>query len=110
MACTFMPAFDVARAHTGEYMRTLRKVATWLLGATMACIFVYGLVRFPDNPIHPCAEHGYCGKQGQPHTEQDFRAFSQWDGLMSYWPVGIIALIVLQGGVRLKWGKDRSSV
>ncbi|GAB2801244.1 hypothetical protein [Dyella kyungheensis] len=110
MARTFMPAFDVARTHTEGRMGTLRKVATWLLGATMACIFVYGLVRFPDSPIHPCAEHGYCGKQGQPHTEQDFRAFSQWDGLMSYWPVGIIALIVLQGGVRLKWGKDRSSV
>lgn len=53
MARTFMPAFDVARTHTEGRMGTLRKVATWLLGATMACIFVYGLVRFLTAPyIH----------------------------------------------------------
>lgn len=90
-------------------MKTLRTVATWILGAAMAGFFIYGMLRFPDNPIRPCPEHGYCGKQGQPHTEQDFQSFSQWDGLFSYWPAGIVALIVLQGGVPLRGGRNGAS-
>lgn len=87
-------------------MKRLRTVVAWILGAGMAGFFAYGLLRFPDNPIRPCSEHGYCGKQGQPHTEQDYQAFSQWNDLFSYWPVGVVALIVLQGGIPLNRGKN----
>ncbi len=41
--------------------------------------FMYGIVRFYDGPIHPCAEHGYCGKQGQPHTRADYDAEMWWE-------------------------------
>ena len=89
-------------------MKRLRTAVAWLLGVAMAGFFVYGMFRFPDNPIHPCSEHGYCGKQGQPHTEQDYQAFSRWNDLLSYWPAGIVALIVLQGGIPLNRGKSET--
>jgi hypothetical protein len=87
-------------------MKRLRTAVAWVLGATMAGFFVYGMFRFPDNPIHPCSEHGYCGKQGRPHTEQDYQAFSQSNDLLSYWPAGIVALIVLQGRIPLNRRKN----
>jgi hypothetical protein len=78
-----------------EFMKLIRVASSWILCAAMAGFFLYGMVRFPDNPIHPCAQHGYCGKQGQPHTAQDFQAFSQWETVMMYWPAGFFALVLL---------------
>jgi hypothetical protein len=63
----------------------------------MIGILIYGMVRFPDSPIHPCTTHGYCGKQGQPHTVFEYLAFDQWITTMYYlWPTGVIALILLR--------------
>jgi hypothetical protein len=51
----------------------------------MIAVFFYGVGRYPDGPIHPCVEgenylikyhpDGYCGKQGQPHTADEYQAF-----------------------------------
>jgi hypothetical protein len=63
----------------------------------MFSAFGYGLLRFPDGPIHPCAAHGYCGKQGQPHTLHDFNAFQAWETAMLWlWPIGLVTLMLLR--------------
>jgi hypothetical protein len=70
--------------------------------ASGAC-FVW---QFPDAPIHPCVEiagnyaikphlAGYCGKQGQSHTLDDYRAFQAWELAMSIvWPIGLGGLAI----------------
>jgi hypothetical protein len=63
----------------------------------MLCFFAYGMARFPDSPIHPCKVNHSCGKQGQPHTYDDFRAFAAWQTTFTYaWPAGIFALVLLK--------------
>jgi len=73
----------------------------------MGTVFLYIMTRFPDNPIHKCEpsrnyalkvhSDGYCGKQGQPHTEEDYHAFQTWQTtLFIIWPIGIVALGILQ--------------
>jgi len=67
----------------------------------MFSAFAYGLVRFPDGPIHPCATYGYCGKQGQPRTLEDFNAFRAWETAMLWgWPIGLVTLMLLHRGQR----------
>jgi hypothetical protein len=62
----------------------------------MLATFGYGIVRFPDGPIHPCAKHGYCGKQGQPHSQADFKAFDHWESALKWgWLPGMAALYLL---------------
>jgi hypothetical protein len=56
-------------------------------------LFGYGLVRFPDAPLHACVDHGYCGK---PHTEREFEAFEIWQNTLFWvWRVGMIVLYIL---------------
>ncbi len=73
----------------------------------MAALFIYGMGRFPDGPIHKCVvsrgyaiiQHpsGYCGKQGQPHTAEDYRIFEVWEEtLFVTWPIGLAALFALR--------------
>jgi hypothetical protein len=58
--------------------------------------FVYGLIRYPDLPIRECPS-GYCGKQGQPRTAAEYRAFNTWQiTLMIGFPIGIAAMLFLQ--------------
>ena len=60
----------------------LALAGAWLLG---------GLVLFPDGPIHACAS-GYCGKQGQPRTLQDFGRYRIWEGGLGFgWPGVMLA-------------------
>ena len=78
-------------------MRRLRNSLAFAIVATMIVVFCYGLWRFPDAPIHPCTTHGYCGKQGQPHTQQDFDAFRRWSRTLFWlWPVGGLSAYLLQ--------------
>jgi hypothetical protein len=75
----------------------IRKVATAVIAATMLVFFSYGLIRFPDAPIHLCGTGRYCGKWGRPHTLQQYRAFSIWQTTLIYmWPTGLISLAVLK--------------
>src|SRR5579862_5283819 len=96
----------------GDYSALKPKARTALTGCVvliMAAVFFYG-GRFPDAPIHPCVEgrnylikyhpDGYCGKQGQPRTADEYHAFEIWSKtMMIVWPLGIGALIFL----RRKW-------
>lgn len=77
-------------------MKIISKAATAVIVAIMFALLTYGLVRFPDGPIHPCGIDRYCGKQGQPHTLQQYRAYETWETTMLYtWPVGLISLALL---------------
>jgi hypothetical protein len=72
------------------------QLLTYIIGLVMVVLFVYGLIRYPDLPIRECPS-GYCGKQGQPHTAAEHRAFNAWQiTLMIGWPIGIAALLFLQ--------------
>jgi hypothetical protein len=73
-----------------------RRNASIVIATTMGIIFAYGLIRFPDAPLHSCVEHDYCGKQGQPHTRKDFEQFEIWQNtLFCIWPIGMLALFFL---------------
>ena len=78
-------------------MKHAWKILGGVVMATMLGFLVYGLVRFPDSPIHPCGDGGYCGKQGRPHSIEDYRAHQFWQtGLMWLWPLGMIALFLIK--------------
>jgi len=68
---------------------------------TIAVLMVGGLfcfvIRFPDGPIHICSSHGYCGKQGQPHSLRDFESYVWWESvLFASWLPGILGIGLLQ--------------
>ena len=88
-------------------MKRLRKVLMIGVVTIMFSAGGYGLVRFPDSPIHKCGAeanylyrvhpYGYCGKQGQSRTAADYASFERWQNTMFViWPVGLLALAVLQ--------------
>jgi hypothetical protein len=81
--------------HIGAMIALPQKSAqllTYVIATAMVAIFFYGAVRLRDAPIHECAT-GYCGKQGQPHTVADYRAFSAWQTtFFIVWPLGLAAL------------------
>jgi hypothetical protein len=56
----------------------------------------FGLVRYPDAPLEPCLTSSFCGKQGQPHTEQEYRQFLTWQALLEWtWIPGVLVLFFL---------------
>lgn len=72
---------------------------TAAVAVCVAATFLFGVFRFPDG-VQVCDEsrhyvikyhpEGYCGKQGQPHTATDYRAFEAWTWTMAIvWPVGM---------------------
>jgi len=76
----------------------------------MATWFIGGMVIFYDNQIHRCDPkvdylysnhlYGYCGKQGQSHTQIDFHNFELWQtGLFCLWPSGMIVVALLRKGL-----------
>jgi hypothetical protein len=81
-------------------MLASRKIAIVSVLAAMLALFAYGLARFPDAPLHPCGSNRYCGKQGQPHTEKQYRDFVLWQGTLKWtWLPGILALGLLSRGI-----------
>lgn len=77
-------------------MATWRKRLTWVLVGAMLSFFLYGIVRFPDGPIHPCGVDHYCGKQGQSHTREQYFADQRWQTLLEIiWPAGMLCLYFL---------------
>jgi hypothetical protein len=72
------------------------QLLSYIIGLVMVVLFVYGLIRYPDLPISECPS-GYCGKEGQPHTAAEYRAFNAWQiTLMMGWPIGIAAMLFLR--------------
>lgn len=82
---------------------TWRRVTSLLLAAVMFTWFFSGMYLYPDAPLHPCAANGFCGKQGQPHSQLDFEHFMVWQSVLTWlWPLGIIVLAMLN------WERIRS--
>jgi hypothetical protein len=76
--------------------RRWRRNASIVIATAMGLLFAYGLIRFPDAPLHVCSDHGYCGKQGQPHTQKEFENFDLWQNTLFWvWPIGVLALYIL---------------
>jgi hypothetical protein len=63
---------DTERARKARWKRN----ASIVVAIMMGILFIYGLIRFPDAPLQACNDHGYCGKQGQPHTQRQLKAAS----------------------------------
>ena len=81
----------------GTRLQRIRTIASAVLVTGMLCVFAYGMIRFPDAPIHPCPTHDYCGKQGQAHTVDDYTAFTMWERTLFYlWPTGMVTLLLLR--------------
>jgi hypothetical protein len=81
-----------------------RRIVTALITAGMLGVFSYGLLRFPDAPLHPCGLDSYCGKQGQPHSEKEYRAFVLWQSTLEWtWLPGMLALLLLTRGAPGWW-------
>jgi hypothetical protein len=67
-----------------------------IIGCAMFAVFFYGLIRFPDSPIHRSADGHFIGKQGQPRTLQDYQAFAAWEKLLfCIWPLGMLLVFWL---------------
>ena len=78
-------------------MKKARLYISFVIAALMGVFFFYGMYQYPDAPIHPCNDHNYCGKQGQPHTQKEFEDFKFWETtLMWSWPLGILFLFLLK--------------
>jgi hypothetical protein len=54
------------------------KVLRWTATALFFGIFVYGMIQFPDAPIHPCGLE-YCGKHGVKVTREIYEVFLIWE-------------------------------
>lgn len=80
-------------------MVRLRTALTYVVLAYMFTLFGYGLIKYPDAPLHPCIRASYCGKQGQSHTQQQYDRFLAWQATFEWsWPIGMLALYLLNQG------------
>lgn len=80
-------------------MVLVRRALTFLVVGYMVGLLGYGLVRYPDAPIHPCASAGYCGKQGQPHNREEYNRFLTWQSMLEWtWLPGMLVLYILNRG------------
>ena len=78
------------------------RLAEIAIVAIMFVSFFYGIIRFPDGPLHPCAT-GYCGKQGQFRTASDYSHYELWShSILIIWPAGMLGLWLLRRGQRNK--------
>jgi hypothetical protein len=56
-------------------------VVCFLSALIAAATLVYGIIAFPDAPIRQTGS-GYIGKQGAPHTREDYERFKLWEKLI----------------------------
>lgn len=97
---------------TSERAIKTRGTLISLIAMIMAAWFIGGIALHPDgvqrcdnNIDYQYAHHpfGYCGKQGQSHTEVEFRQFEIWRTvLFCLWPSGIAAIAILGRGLSKK--------
>ena len=51
-------------------------------GVLFVCVFAYGFVTYPDAPIRRCGADQFCGKSNKPHSEQEFKDFTNWESML----------------------------
>lgn len=73
-----------------------QELLSYLIGAVMLLVLIYGCVQFYDASFRDCAS-GYSGNCGKFHTAVEDRAFGVWQAVvLIVWPIGMGALIFLQ--------------
>ncbi|MES2834408.1 MAG: hypothetical protein V4707_06870 [Pseudomonadota bacterium] len=88
----------------------VRQLLTYVVMAIMGSWFAWGMIKFPDAPIHLCSAeadyfypshpNGYCGKQGQSHTAEEFGQYRFWEAsIFSIWFPGIVLLAAIGYGL-----------
>jgi hypothetical protein len=76
-------------------MKTLIEYLSKFVFTFTLIFFFYGMLQFPDSPIHSCGENSYCGKQGQHRTIEDFEAFNRWQTVnMVSFPLTFLLLFI----------------
>ena len=71
------------------------KIARLAMLAIMLGLFATFAVLYPDAPVQPCPT-GYCGRQGQAHTEAEYQRFEALKtALFIVWPAGMLGLFIL---------------
>jgi hypothetical protein len=84
-------------------MNTFRKNLAGIILGSMLVFFFSGILRFPDSPIQPCGVNKFCGKQGQPHTLEEYNSFKTWETILLWvWLPGLITVVALRGGTSSK--------
>jgi len=73
-------------------MLALKRATAVALLTVMVATGLWGLVKYPDAPIHRCGS-AYCGKQGQPRTRADFEEYEA----LVYLRMGLVPLTLLAG-------------
>jgi predicted secreted protein len=97
---------------TSERIINARCALISLIAMIMAAWFIGGIALHPDG-VQRCDQNidyyyayhpfGYCGKQGQSHTEAEFRQFEIWRTvLFCLWPLGLAAIAILGRGLSKK--------
>jgi len=90
-------------------MRNTCKVVYNILGTAIVVFMIYGIVRFPDFPIHPLGGNMYCDKLGHCHTVDayfgplghsytaaEYHAYVVWDRIFFWGCVpGLLAVLLL---------------
>ena len=98
---------SLSRTWNSPTLVLVRQLLTYLIMAAMISWFAWGMIKFPDAPIHLCDSatdylysnhlNGFCGKQGQSHTAEDFRLFDIWQRtLLWIWMPGIAVIALLR--------------
>jgi hypothetical protein len=77
----------------------MKRALKVLLLAVIVCValwFFYGVLYFPDAPVHPCGTNQFCGKYGKIHSQEDYNAFLSWEtGLFITFPIAFFCAIIL---------------
>jgi len=73
-----------------------QELLSYIIGAVMLAVLIYGCVQFYDAPLRECA-NGYCGKGGKLHTASEYRVFNIWQtAVLIVWPIGMGVVMFLQ--------------
>ena len=88
-----------------QSLRSIRAIVRWVfrvVALTAITVFIYGMVRYPDAPIS-ARDWGFFDVQGQPHTREQFEAFSRWEtALWIAWPA-MFAMFALRYSLEPSW-------
>jgi hypothetical protein len=89
-------AQSIRRQRKSQEMPFAKYWFVYAIGAWCAGCFLYGIIFFVDAPFHenipqrPCVNAEFCGKDGTPHTREEFEAFVVWQNvLILSWLVGL---------------------